>query len=254
MCPVASFDLKGRAALVTGAASGLGFALSLALASAGARVALLDLSKPVATAPELAGFGPAPLILEGSVTDEEFVRQAAGEVEKAFGRLDILVNCAGVVQQGNVATEELSLSEWERVMGVNLTGTFLCCKHFGGLMIKGGGGSIINVSSTAGTRGIPRQGAYAASKAGVNLFTKSLAVEWAKHGVRVNAVAPHYLETPLTQAVREHDGISAALTAQIPLKRFGRPDEVSGAVLLLASDAGSYITGSLVEVNGGFLA
>jgi NAD(P)-dependent dehydrogenase (short-subunit alcohol dehydrogenase family) len=178
----------------------------------------------------------------------------AKKVASEYGQVDILINNAGVSQLSYTATEDLSKTEWDTILGINLTGTFLCCKNFGKGMIKGGGGSIINIATTAGITGVPRAPAYCASKAGVILLTKSLALEWAKYNIRVNAVAPHYLETPLTEELRASGKVYAGLAKQIPMKRFGKPSEIIGAVLFLASQASTYTTGTVIVADGGYLA
>ena len=139
-------------------------------------------------------------------------------------------------------------------MSVNLRGTFLCSKHIGKLMIKNGGGNIVNIASTAGVTGVPRAPAYCASKAGVILLTKSLALEWAKHHIRVNAIAPHYLETDLTRGLRSSEAVHGKIVKQVPMRRFGKVSELIGAVIFLSSDASSYTTGAILTVDGGYLA
>jgi 2-deoxy-D-gluconate 3-dehydrogenase len=151
-------------------------------------------------------------------------------------------------------TEDLPTEEWDKVMDVNLKGTFLCCKHVGKQMIHGGGGNIVNIATTAGITGVTRAPAYAASKAGVILLTKSLALEWARYAVRVNAIAPHYLETELTKKLINSDKIYKAIVHQIPMRRFGKTSEIVGAVLFLSSEASTYVTGAVIPVDGGYLA
>lgn len=248
------FDLSGRAALVTGAASGLGRELALALAAHGARVALADLADPHETARAIEACGGEAFPVSCDVTDERSVVEAFRRASVRFGETSILVNCAGVTQDGRTPSEDSDLATWERVISVNLTGTWLCCREGGKRMIGAGGGSIVNVASTAGRRAIPRVAAYSASKAGVEMLTRTLAAEWAGKNVRVNAVAPHYLETPMTEKVLGKGKVREALMRQVPMRRFGKPSEVVGAVLLLASGAGSFMTGSVIEVDGGFLA
>jgi len=168
--------------------------------------------------------------------------------------VDILVNNAGISQLSYTATEDLPIEEWDKIIAINLRGTFLCCKHVGKQMIGSGGGSIINISTTAGITGVPRAPAYSASKAGIILLTKSLALEWVRYNIRVNAIAPHYLETELTKGLRASDKVYEGLVKQIPMRRFAKPAEVVGTVLLLSSPASSYITGTVIVVDGGFLA
>jgi len=194
------------------------------------------------------------MAVQADITAEDQVKTMAARAVSEYGRVDILVNNAGVSQLSYTATEDLSKTEWDTIIGINLTGTFLCCKHVGKAMITGGGGSIVNIATTAGITGVARAPAYSASKAGVILLTKSLALEWARYNIRVNAVAPHYLETPLTEELRASEKIYTGLINQIPMKRFGKPSEIIGAVLFLASQASSYTTGTVMAVDGGYLA
>jgi 2-deoxy-D-gluconate 3-dehydrogenase len=234
------FSVKGKTAVVTGAARGLGREIALAFAQNGAALVLSDIDK---------------IAVQADITDEDQVKAVAERSVSEFGKVDILINNAGVSQLSYTATEDLSKTEWDTILGINLTGTFLCCKHFGKGMIKGGGGgSIINIATTAGITGVPRAPAYSASKAGVILLTKSLALEWARYHIRVNAVAPHYLETPLTEGLRDSEKIYESLIKQIPMKRFGKPSEMIGAVLFLASQASTYTTGTVIAADGGYLA
>jgi 2-deoxy-D-gluconate 3-dehydrogenase len=188
------------------------------------------------------------------VSEENSVIDLLKEAVVRFQKLDLLVNNAGISQLDFIPTEEAPIEEWDRVVRVNLRGTFLCCKYVGKHMIEQGGGNIINVASTAGFTGIPRASAYCASKAGVISLTKSLAVEWARYNIRVNAVAPHYLETELTRGLRNSAKVYEGIIRQIPLQRFARLEEVIGSILFLSSPASSYITGSVLPVDGGFLA
>ncbi len=254
MEPAELFSLKGKTALVTGAAQGLGRDIALALAESGADLVLSDIQDPKDTAAAIQKTGIRSLVVQADVTAEEQVKAMAAKAVAECGRVDILVNNAGVSQLSYTATEDLSKEEWDQIININLTGTFLCCKHIGKAMIKAGGGSIVNIATTAGITGVTRAPAYAASKAGVILLTKSLALEWAKYHIRVNAVAPHYLETPLTEGLRASEKVYTGIIKQIPMKRFGRPSEISGAVIYLASQASSYTTGSVLLADGGYLA
>lgn len=248
------FTLKRKTALVTGAAQGLGREIALALAKNGAELILSDIQYPEATAGEVQETGRRWIAVQADITDEDQVKTLAERAASEFGRVDILINNAGVSQLSYTATEDLSKAEWDNIIGINLTGTFLCCKHVGKEMIKGGGGSIINIATTAGITGVPRAPAYSASKAGVILLTKSLALEWARHHIRVNAIAPHYLETPLTEGLRASGKVYAGLVKQIPMRRFGKPSEMIGAVLFLSSQASTYTTGTVIVADGGYLA
>ncbi len=248
------FVFKGKTALVTGAAQGLGKEIALDLAKNGAALVLSDIQYPEETGKEVQKTGGRWIAVQTDIADEAQVAELVGKAASEFGKVDILVNNAGVSQLNYIPSEDLPLKEWDNIIRINLTGTYLCCKHVGKRMIQTGGGSIINIATTAGFTGVPRAPAYAASKAGVILLTKSLALEWARYNIRVNAIAPHYLETPLTEGLRTSERVFNSLTKQIPMKRFGKASELLGPMRLLASDASSYMTGSVIVVDGGYLA
>jgi len=252
-----SFDrvkLEGKIAVVTGSSQGLGQEIALAFAKCGASVILADVTYPEETTHMIGEIGVPCLPLVVDVSNEADVILLRQEAISKFNRVDILVNNAGISQLSYTPTQELSVEEWDKILGVNLRGTFLCCKHIGKVMIKRKQGVIVNIASTAGITGVKRAPAYCASKAGIILLTKSLALEWASYNIRVNAIAPHYLETPLTRGLREADQVYQELTKVIPLKRFGKTSEVAGAVLFLCSYFANYITGSVLVVDGGYLA
>ena len=244
------FSLEGKTALVTGSAHGLGQTIALGLAECGASLVLADIDEPRKTARQIKDLGVRGIACVTDVSDEVQVRALAQKAVSEFGKVDILVNNAGISQLSYTPTEEMSVEEWDRVTGVNLKGTFLCCKHIGRSMIKNSGGKIVNMASTAGITGVPRAPAYCASKAGVILLTKSLALEWARHNIHVNAIAPHYLETDLTKGLRNSETVFNSLLKSIPLKRFGKTTDLLGTVLLLSSDASNFITGSVLTVDG----
>jgi NAD(P)-dependent dehydrogenase (short-subunit alcohol dehydrogenase family) len=248
------FRLEGKIALVTGSAQGLGREIALGLAQNGASLILADIVQPDETARAITDIGLRALSIQSDISDEAGVMNLAERSISEYGSVDILVNNAGISQLSYTRTEDLPADEWDRIIRVNLRGTFLCCKYIAKHMINSGGGSIINIATTAGITGVARAPAYCASKAGVILLTKSLALEWARYHIRVNAIAPHYLETELTNDLRNSEKVYNALMNDIPLKRFGKPQEILGAVLLLASDASSYMTGSVTVVDGGYLA
>lgn len=248
------FRLDDQVILVTGGANGLGKDIAVTLARAGASLILVDQVTADETVRAVEDSGARCIFIEADISNQSDVERAASKVLKEYGKIDVLVNNAGISQLSFVPTEETSLEEWDRVIAVNLRGTFLCCKCFGREMIKGGRGNIINISSTAGITGVPRAIAYSASKAGVILLTKSLALEWARYNIRINAIAPHYLKTALSEGLRSSEKVYAGLIKQIPLKRFGETSEISGAVLFLASGASSYMTGSVIVADGGYLA
>lgn len=248
------FSCEGKTALVTGSAQGLGEVISLGLAHFGASLILSDIKYPQKTARQVEALGAKCMAVQTDISDESQVQDLAASALAAYGNVDILVNNAGLSQLRYTPSEDLPINEWNRVVETNLRGTFLCCQKIGKQMIDGSGGKIVNIATTAGITGVPRAPAYCASKAGVILLTKSLALEWARYHIRVNAIAPHYLETDLTRGLRESTKVYDALIRQIPLRRFGRTSEVVGAVIFLCSEASSYLTGAVIPVDGGYLA
>ena len=248
------FTLGGKTALVTGAARGLGREISLGLAQYGASLIIADAVYPQETAKLVKQGGSRCLAFQTDISDESQVQELTKMAGAEYRQVDILVNNAGVSQLSYTATEDLPVDEWDHIVEINLRGTFLCCKHIGKSMIGRGGGRIVNIASTAGITGVSRAPAYCVSKSGIILLTKSLALEWARHNIRVNSIAPHYLATDLTRGLRDSEKIHEAIVKQIPLRRFGKPSEVVGAVLYLSSDASSYTTGTVIPVDGGYLA
>jgi NAD(P)-dependent dehydrogenase (short-subunit alcohol dehydrogenase family) len=248
------FRLKGKIALVTGSAQGLGKEIASSLAQNGCSLVLADIAYPEETAKQIEEIGSRSISVKADISDEAEVKDMVEKAISEYKKVDILVNNAGISQLSYTATEDLPIEEWDKIIAVNLRGTFLCCKHVGKQMIRSGGGSIINISTTAGMTGVPRAPAYCASKAGIILLTKSLALEWVRYNIRVNAIAPHYLETELTKGLRTSEKVYDGLIKQIPMRRFAKPGEVVGTVLFLSSPASSYITGTVIVVDGGFLA
>jgi NAD(P)-dependent dehydrogenase (short-subunit alcohol dehydrogenase family) len=253
------FDLSGRVAVVTGGGGGLGTAITAGLAAHGADVALIDVDREAlaVAAQGVRDAGRRALALETDVSDEHAAHAAFNEVDSAFGRLDILVNLAYTPTFG--PPETLSLSDWDKALRINLTSYFLCCREAGTRMIAAGrGGAIVNMCSIGGTSAVGRGSyPYSVSKGGVVMMTKELAVEWAKHGIRVNAIQPcqfltpglrHRLDNPELGAIREK------FLSGIPLNRLGEPPEMVGPVVFLVSDASSMVTGALLPVDGGNLA
>jgi len=240
-------DLTGRLALVTGAGQGIGAACAHALAETGADVICtdVDLARAENTAKAIGGTARA---LQLDVTASAQLNAIAAELPA----LDILVCNAGIVS--NVAAEEMSDEQWDRVIEVNLSGVFRTCRAFGRRMLENGRGSIINIGSmSADIVNVPQpQCHYNASKAGVHHLTRSLAVEWAKRGVRVNAVAPTYIETPLLKGLESQKGLIDRWMDLTPAGRMGQPDEIASIVQFLASDASSLMTGSIVTADGGY--
>jgi NAD(P)-dependent dehydrogenase (short-subunit alcohol dehydrogenase family) len=254
------FDLTGRTALITGAASGFGRSIAIGFAEYGcqAAVADLDLAKVEETAHMVCETGVRCLPLQVDVAQPDSILEMVRQAEEHFGRLDILVNSAGISQHD--PAELTPLETWDRVLDVNLRGTFLCCQAVGRIMLRQERGSIINFSSIAGVVGMGRgTNAYCASKGGVNALTKQLALEWASRGIRVNAIAPCQFMTPGLEEVMqdpqfEREALMKTWTANIPLGRIGEQDEIVGPALFLASDASSMVTGVVLPVDGGYLA
>ena len=243
--------LAGKAALVTGASSGLGRNMALCLARGGARVALAArrLDRLDALAAEIADFGgqASPIALD--VTDAASVARCVAAAEDALGALDILVNNAGVAEAGWIAdTDEAA---FDRVMDTNLKGAWRVATEVGRRMIeRGRGGAIVNVASIAGIRAHPRLSVYGMSKAALILMTRAMALEWARYRIRVNALAPGYIETEMNASFfQSEDG--RRVIESLPNRRIGRPDDIEGALMLLVSDAGEFITGSVLTVDDG---
>jgi NAD(P)-dependent dehydrogenase (short-subunit alcohol dehydrogenase family) len=246
--------LEGRAAWVTGAGRGLGRAIALGFAAAGATVGLTARSANELTIvqEEIAAAGGLSVVLPGSVCDPSAMREAVDSICSKFGRLDSLTNCAGVSPVFTRA-HELKLTEWRNILEVNLTGTFICCQVAARVMIPARGGSIINLSSVHGTSGFGRLAAYSASKGGIEALTRALAVEWAELGLRVNCLAPGYFSTQLSKSLLASSWRDRVMSS-IPLKRVGEPKELVEAAIFLAGNGSSYVTGTTLFVDGGWTA
>jgi NAD(P)-dependent dehydrogenase (short-subunit alcohol dehydrogenase family) len=241
--------LNQRVAIVTGAARGIGSAVARRFAAEGARVVVADIDRDRAA--RTAATMPGAVVAEVDVTDPLSAARMVQTAVDAFGRIDILVNNAGVGL--NRPFLETTPGEWERTIRVNLNGTFYCSQAAARVMAESGGGSIVNIASISGERGAQNRSAYGASKAGVIQLTKVMALELAARCIRVNAVAPGPVLTEMTSVTHTAE-IRATYNTRIPMKRYAKPDEIAAAVLFLASDEASFITGETVNVDGGFVA
>lgn len=248
------FRLDGQVAVVVGGAGGLGAAIARGLAEAGAAVAIADLNaaQAKATAAELTTGGSRALPVEVDVSARESVERMATEVETRLGPIDVLVNGAGITHRG--AAVDFPEAQWDRIIAVNLTGVFLASQAVGRRMVARRRGRIINIASIAGQIGLTGTIAYSASKGGVIMLTRALAVEWAPHNVRVNAIAPSWFSTNLGELIHREPEYAERSMRRVPVGRMGKPDELVGAALYLASEASSMVTGHILAVDGGTLA
>jgi NAD(P)-dependent dehydrogenase (short-subunit alcohol dehydrogenase family) len=249
-----AFDLSGKVALVTGASGGLGLHFARTLAGAGARMALAARRKEQleANVAAIAAVSGEAAAITMDVTDPTSVERGVAEVAERFGGpATVIVNNSGITASETAL--DLDPADWDKVMGTNVKGAWLVARAAARRMIDAGvGGSVVNIASILGFRVAGRVAPYAASKAGLLHLTKALAFEWARHGIRVNALAPGYIETDLNRDFFASDP-GKALIARIPQRRLGRPEDLDGALLLLASDASAYMTGSAIVVDGGHL-
>ena len=249
------YNLAGRTAVVTGGGRGIGYACAEALAEAGARIVLLERDEAAAreAAATLAGAGATVSWRLVDVTDPAALQTAAMEIERDIGAVDILICSAGIAISG-VAAEAVTTEQWRQVIDINLNGVFWSCQAFGRAMLERQRGAIVNLGSMSGlvVNRPQEQASYNASKAAVHQLTKSLAVEWASRGIRVNAVAPTYIDTPMTRYGLQDEALKQAWLGATPMGRVGRTDEVASVVLFLASDAASLLTGSIVVADAGY--
>jgi len=248
------FSLEGKVAVVTGGTSGIGQALSLGLADAGADVVASARRQQQVdeTAAEIESRGRKALRVASDVGDRSSLQNLLAATLEQFGKVDILVNCAGIIKRR--PTLDLPEEEWTNILNTNLTGTLRACQVFGKPMLERGYGRIINIASLNSFVALSEVAAYAASKAGVASLTRSLAVEWSKKGVTVNAVAPGVFRTDLNAQLLDSTPRGQELLMRTPMGRFGKTEELVGAVVYLASDSSSFVTGQILVVDGGFLS
>jgi len=248
------FSIEGKTALVTGSTGGLGFAFAKGLAQHGATVILNGRNSEILQSRllelEKEGLKASGYVFDVSKAEE--VNAAIQKMEKEVGPIDILVNNAGITVR--TVLEEFKDEHWENIMGVNLTGAYLVAKAVVPPMIKRRSGKIINIGSVQSELGRPGIAPYAASKGGIKMLTKGMAVDWAKHNIQVNGIGPGYFKTEMTRALHENPESDAWLRGRTPSQRWGEVDELLGALLFLASDASSYVNGHMIYVDGGLLA
>lgn len=246
-------DFHGQSVLVTGGASGIGWAAARAFAQRGARVMVADLKEEVATG-RVSELGGGHRGIGGDVSDEQAVDRMVHATVEAFGRLDVLVNSAGLPDTF-VPTIEQSRDHWQRLIDVHLTGTFLMAKRAAVEMIRHRHGVILNISSIAGSQALPRRNAYTAAKHGVVGLTKALACDWGQDGIRVNAIAPGYIRTPLVEGLIDQGKLDAkVIRRRTPVGELLAPEDVANAMVFLASPLARMITGTVVTVDGGYTA
>lgn len=249
------FDLSGKTAVITGGAGGIGSSLALGLAKCGADILAADMNVDgfKETADEISGLGRQVYTCKMDITSEESVSDMVKEALSKFSKIDILINAAGTFARQ--PTDKITVEEWQKTMDVNIRGTFLSCRAVGIEMIKQGSGKIINISSVRGRFGVPHGGSdYCSSKGAVDSLTRTLACEWGRHNVLVNAIAPTVVETELTKAIFERPGAAEELKKRIPIGRWAMVEDLLGPVVFLASEASDYISGQILFVDGAMTA
>ena len=250
MCKL--FDLTGKVAIVTGASRGLGRGMAIGLAKVGANVVVTDVLDTKETVEEIKKLGREALGIKVDVTKKSDVEAAVQQTLEKFGKIDILVNNAGILRME--PTEDMKEEDWDKVLAVNLKGQFLCAQEVGKHMIKQKSGKIINIASIAGKFASAESAAYNASKAGVILLTKTLATDWGKHNIQVNAICPGAFLTPMTEDLLKDERFIQMIKMNVPLGKYGEPEDLVGTVIYLASKASNYMTGHALVVDGGWTA
>ena len=246
------FEIPNKVAIITGASRGLGKAMAIGLAKAGANIVATDVLDTSGTVKEIEKIGRETIGLKVDVSKKQDVEKMVQQTIEKFGKIDILVNNAGILRMGNA--ENIKQEDWEKVIQVNLTGQFLCAQAVGKQMIKQKSGKIINIASIAGLGGYAQSAPYSASKAGIILMTKTLAVEWGQHNIQVNAICPGVFATDMTDDFLKDKQFMNMIKAKVPLGRYAAPDELVGTVIYLASRASDYMTGHALVIDGGWTA
>ncbi|MDI6655401.1 MAG: glucose 1-dehydrogenase [Candidatus Hydrothermarchaeota archaeon] len=246
------FDLTGKVAIVTGASRGLGRAMAVGLAGAGANVVVTDILDVNETVEEIKKLGREAVGIKVDVSKKGDVERMVQQTIEKFGRVDILVNNAGIFRMA--PAETMKEEDWDKVIAVNLKGQFLCAQEVGKQMIKQKSGKIINMASVAGKLAFAQSAAYNASKAGIILMTKTLAVEWGKYNIQVNAICPGVFATAMTEDFLKDENFLQMIKTRVPLARYGEPEELVGTVIYLASKASDYMTGHALVIDGGWTA
>jgi NAD(P)-dependent dehydrogenase (short-subunit alcohol dehydrogenase family) len=244
-------DLTGRVAIVTGAGRGLGRAMAEALVEAGAAVTVAARSKDELNSlvAEVESRGGRALACPTDITDEDAVEAMVAATVETFGRVDVLVNNSGIIATSPLL--EQSAAEWDGIIATNLRGTFLATRAVGRHFVEQGSGKVVNIASNFALQGVANHAAYGASKAAVIAFTRSMAVEWARHGVQVNAIAPGYFATAMNEELRSDPDVYAKVVRSIPVRRMGAPAELQPWLVLLSGPASDFMTGEVIVIDGG---
>lgn len=250
---IPTFDLTNKTAVVTGATKGLGYGMAIGLAQAGANIVVVSRTAADCenVAAEIKAMGRDALAVPTDVTNQDAVQALVDKAVEKFGRIDILVNNAGSAITKKA--EDLTMEDWDRVIGIDLRAAFMVAQSVGKVMIKQNGGKIINIASIFGLVGDKQVLPYLAAKGGIIQMTKGLALEWAKYNIQVNAVAPGYVITPMNEKDLMEEKIYKHVTGKIPMRRLGQIEDIAGSIVFLASEAADYVTGTTLAVDGGWL-